>query len=438
MPRILPRLIKKLAENPPRLSERFQHDSLRANKISLRRPVPTAPSFNPEDYPKSILISSKNPVSNSGEYIHHKSLPPRICVGKRVNTKDSKNYGHDAPREMTEEERGWWSSPYLRMLASPIRRCLVTGQYLPSDFLVRLSLMKLPSSRPLRFLHPNLQIPSLLVPDGLQHPKFQVRRSGTSVYMLCSKAALVKMKERSLHQRFGTEVHAFLGEQIRHLLRLRVLQELQLVYEQLRFRPRKMANQTLIRRLTRSEWKELQSSGVALIENAIAILVVPPVNRDHITKARPEPSMASSPPSNVSSNRTQDATSRPISVFYPASSNNPQQSSSGPKPLAAHQIPLYHSGSMFPEPTQRAALHKILSDILTVERRARYGTNLGRAEEKPSHAFALLSNEVTIQHADIAAVGVALWRVRMFEGLGCGGKSGWMKRTKYRSVVEFE
>ncbi|KAF9263551.1 hypothetical protein L218DRAFT_321796 [Marasmius fiardii PR-910] len=436
MPRILPRLLKKLAEKPPQPYEQFKHDSFRVKKISLRKPVLPAPSFKPEDYQKSILLSLHNPVVNSDEYIHHKSLPPRKRVGKRVNVKE---HGHNIPRNMSREERQWWSSPYLRMLASPIRRCYVTGQYLPSDFLIRLSIMKLPSPEPLRFIHPNIRPPTLLVPDGLQHPKFKARRSGTAIYISCTSTALRMMKARGVHTRFNADLHQLLGEQIRHLLRLRVLQELKLVYEQVRFRPKWMANQTLIRRLTQNEWKEFQTSGTIAIEHVLAILVVPPVNRDPKTKSRPEPSMSSEPPSQVSNKPTQDAPSRPVSVLHPASSSDPQLLPNGLEPLAAHQIPLYHGGALFPEPSQRAALHKFLSDILAVEARARYHTTAkGRTGEKPSHAFVLLSNEETIQHADIAAVGIALWRIRMFEGLGWEEKSGWIKRSRYRSISESE
>ena len=107
MPRILPRLVKKIAASPPRPFESFKLPNTR--KVSLRKPVPSTPSFHPAEYQQSILLSPNNPVSSSSQYVQHKSLPPRIRVGKRVKSREQ---GDDPPREMTEEERRWWSSPY--------------------------------------------------------------------------------------------------------------------------------------------------------------------------------------------------------------------------------------------------------------------------------------------------------------------------------------
>ncbi|KAL0581999.1 hypothetical protein V5O48_000057 [Marasmius crinis-equi] len=435
MPRILPRLLKKVADNSPRPCDPFKY-ARQPKTISIRKPVLPAPSFNPADYPQSILLSQNNPITSSRDYEQHKSLPPRIHVRKRVK---SNQYRHDCPREMTEEERRWWSSPYLRMLATPIRRCFLSGQYLPSSFLIRLSAMRIPSSRPLRFIRPNLNVPAVLVPDGLQHTRFATKRSGTGVYMLCRKESLERTREKGAHKRYGAELHGLLKNQIRHLLRLRVLQELQLVCDQLRFRPKAFAHQTLVRRLTRVEWQQLQSTGTVSIKNAVALLVVPPVSRNPVTKERATPSMSSSPPS-PDSEQGND-TARSLSSLYPVSSPSPSPSPSGstiPEPLAAHQVPLYHGVSTFPEGTQRAALHKLLLQILAVERRARYGRNESQTKEKYSHAFVLLSDESNIRHGDIAAVAIALWRIRMFEGSGWDAQSGWLMRSKYRSILKFE
>ena len=46
---------------------------------------------------------------------------------------------------------------------------------------------------------------------------------------------------------------------------------------------------------TRCYDKEIKSNGVVPIKNAVAILVVPPINRDPKTKQRPEPHYSSLP-----------------------------------------------------------------------------------------------------------------------------------------------
>jgi len=48
---------------------------------------------------------------------------------------------------------------------------------------------------------------------------------------------------------------------------------------------------TLIRRLTRAEWKSIKSTGVIPYGNAVAVVVAPPLNRDPTTKMRPQTSV---------------------------------------------------------------------------------------------------------------------------------------------------
>ncbi|KAL0070896.1 hypothetical protein AAF712_002117 [Marasmius tenuissimus] len=249
------------------------------------------------------------------------------------------------------------------------------------------------------------------------------------------------MNEKGAQRRFSADLHDLLGKQIHHLLRLRVLQEIQLLLEQVGFRRKGLAHQTLIRRLTRREWDQFRSTGILPIENAAAVLIVPPVGRDPVTKERPTPSMSSSPPSHEPEERENpnDAATRPLSELLPVSPQSSSSTSDPPEKLATHQVPVYHGVSMFPDRIQRAALHKLLSQVLNVERKARFGRTRGSSpEEKPSHAFVLLADENTIQHGDVAALAIALWRIRMFEGSGWDERSGWLQRSKYRSVFKFE
>jgi len=98
-------------------------------------------------------------------------------------------------------------SALVRMLSTPIRKCVQSSRYLPSgmsplptllcplrdrltlstypDFLVRLSVKRLPSPRTGRS-RPTYA----LVPDGLQHPKFKGLDSRKGHYVVCRRAAM--------------------------------------------------------------------------------------------------------------------------------------------------------------------------------------------------------------------------------------------------------
>jgi hypothetical protein len=112
MPRLLPRLLKTLKETSlidhrPRHVDHSQNVSSSKRK-SLYHPLPTSPpSFNPAGRTHSILLD-ENPVTDKRVFTRHKSLPPTV----RVTPTQVAHEGHDAPREMTVEEREWWSSPY--------------------------------------------------------------------------------------------------------------------------------------------------------------------------------------------------------------------------------------------------------------------------------------------------------------------------------------
>jgi hypothetical protein len=309
------------------------------------------------------------------------------------------------------------------MLASPIRHCVVTSRYLPSgkygacplgfiyshalDFLIRLTPVKFVDRRSTKVV---------IVPD-LQHTKFTARRVGRAVHILCSREAL-----SCINNYRGHIMHPNLMNYVAHLLRLRVLQELELLVEQLEYSRRtcKMSNdlQPILRRLTRCEWKQLKETGIMPPGDAVAVLVVPPLNKNPVTGQRPESSMSASPLT---------STLKPRSPLPPLSS---MLNVSGflvnhkfPDIIPAYQIPLYNGLALFPNEYQRAALHSLLLRILTVERRLHQSTIQAKGHnvekcigEKHSHAFLLSSNSDLIRRGDVSAVATALWRVRMFEG----------------------
>lgn len=293
--------------------------------------------------------------------------------------------------------------------------------HIATDFLIRIGPLRLSS---------DLQTKSTkaaLIPDGLQHPKFTPRRAHRAGYMLCNREAVCLLTERAAYKRVGhfLFVHALFAEQTAHLLRLRVLQELELLadkMESLLGKPRAVYNSKIIRRLTLREWKSIHETGVIPFPDAVAVLVVPPLNRDPITKLRPEGSMSAAP-------LVQHE--RPTPLLPPLSTLHPTTSQA--------RVPYYNGISLFPAREQRAALHALLLRLLTIERKTRHrfsfspgtrkATDKDDDSHKPSHAFLLCSNAEIIKRADVAAVAIALWRVRMFEGGGWDDEDNraWVK-----------
>ncbi|GLB33654.1 hypothetical protein LshimejAT787_0105380 [Lyophyllum shimeji] len=420
MPRILPRLLAQIERTAEQQSSWTPFVLPRRRPKSLHKPVPPRPSFHPVHYAKSILLGSPgtNPITSSRVYLRHKSLPPRPRLSRRVKTRKD---CHDHPRAMTEQERQWWSSPYLRMLASPIRQCVATERFMPNDFLIRLAHMHLPAS--LLPAGERTSTPAQVVlPDGLQHSKFTVRKSDKANYILCNRAALTILTEYRAKRLSptGASIHPHLADQIAHLLRLRVLQELELLADQLQAdldRPgrRPKYKSRIIRRLTRDEWDALRSDGTIPYPGAIAVLVVPPLQKDPITKQRPEPSMSAAPP------KPEDVTTPksaiPMCTLHPVAPAA-WDPALGDGILPEERVPLYNGVALFPARSQRAALHALLTRLLGIERRSRHAGAEPAQCARASHAFLLCSDTESVLRGDVAAVAIALWRVRMFEDTG--------------------
>lgn len=239
-----------------------------------------------------------------------------------------------------------------------------------------------------------------------------------------------------------------LGSQISHLLRVRVLQEFEILADQLQVRPRAAEESPILRRLTRSEFKAIKTTGAIPYKNAVAVLVVPPPNRDPGTKKRPEPSPAfAEGPTEVKlpvSSRSLSLSSlHPVEEIEPGSADLPSIHS---RP----QIPLYNGLMLFPSRSQRAALHLRLSRLLFIERRARYREHgrlpstddqtktdrWARGDQKASHAYLLCSDAGTALRADAVGPATALWRVKMWDGDGWEEgnteKEGWLSKAYRR------
>ena len=266
---------------------------------------------------------------------------------------------------------------------------------------------------------------STLIPDGLQHSKFTARKSGTALYVLCNKAAISGMAERSAKHLAARKisVHALLAEQVAHLLRVRVLQELELLGDRMdHFVGQVKVDTRILRRLTREEWNAIRETGVIPYPSALAVLVVPPLQRDPVTKKRPEPSLSTSP-------IFEDNPATPVKPPLPMSTLHSQSMDHPDIPLGCDvlpqgRIPLYNCVTLYPLRPQRAALYNLLTRLLHIERKSNHSipvthkaVNKSKSLQatRASHAFLLSSDAETIQRGDAAAVAIALWRLRMFE-----------------------
>jgi hypothetical protein len=239
-------------------------------------------------------------------------------------------------------------------------------------------------------------------------------------------------------------VPPLLALRIGYQLRLRVLQELELLTKRLSGRALDDPAATVLRRLTRSEWKIVQQTNTIPYKDAVALIVVPPVNKNPATKEKPQASaqldIMDIVQDDAGSLEHSERPRLPLSVLHPVT----DEPSSSLLPNA--QTPFYHGISLFPSRPQRAALHKALCGLLEVERRMRsralsasgssdHSEKSSRAhgDAKGSHAFLLCSNQHTAKRADVVPLAIALWRLRMWEGQAYAGEiNHWEVDAEWR------
>lgn len=247
-------------------------------------------------------------------------------------------------------------------------------------------------------------------------------------------------------------IHPRLADQIGHLLRIRVLQELEILAERLQCRPADAQDHPVLRRLTRAEWQDVRNTGVIPYEGAVALLVVPPLNKDPSTKQRPAPSSSPLPTKDVG--KIPNKPLPPLCVMHPISTEKSVDQDAGEAPLISNPtVPLYNGLALFPSRSQRAALHAALNRLLFVERRARWRErgrpapsenppvsangvqgekvdSWARGDQKASHAYMLCADTENILRADAVPLAIALWRIRIWEGADLGYRASPEKRWK--------
>ncbi|KAF9452071.1 hypothetical protein P691DRAFT_785426 [Macrolepiota fuliginosa MF-IS2] len=417
MTRLLPRLARIIEAQPDSKLLPFDlRDHRPRRPKSLHKPFLSRPSFNPDAHPQSILLESENPIATPDKYVRHKTLPPRVYVPETALKREGE---HDGPRQMTEEERKWWSSPYrklrilhtVRMLTTPPRKCALSGHLFPSAFLLRLAPMRTSDAEPTSKAGP---AKCMLVPDGLQNLKFTARQSNRAVHVLCSRQAISLIHENRL--KVGNIPHYVtvppnLDTHVSHILRLCVLQTLELLVQVLQSKRKAdiLANPP-IRRLSMKEWKDVQEKNQIPWKDAVAIIHAPPVS-DEI-----EPSMSPLPlplDADIEANA-----SRPVATMcdLPFDSSLPTNFAYRDV-LPSAKVPLYEAASLFPHAAQRAVLHRLLlqaQSLYGAAHRKQEGSMM-RRRRNPSDAYVLSSNSEIIKLGDVAEMAMALWRVFLYE-----------------------
>ncbi|TFK94664.1 hypothetical protein K466DRAFT_475881 [Polyporus arcularius HHB13444] len=329
---------------------------------------------------------------------------------------------------MTEEERQFWANPYLRMLGSPLRRCLVSDFLLPRDMLIGMAPMRLPEQRDT----------AAFLPAGLSNPRSRDQIGGKIRYFLCWKPVVEHLQTTGGFKRWRTNsvselsMHSLIVAQIGHELRMRVLEELDILTQRLR-RIQQPSSPPLLRWLTRAEWNVIKSSGVVPFHNAVAILVVPPLNKDPETKDRPKRHDSHEPPEDLLQAPTSSSQALPLSVLYPVTTVGDYSHVDALRILPPARVPLYNGVPLFPSRQQRAALRAALGRVLAAEHYAKqraklqspvaskYGDQselpgqLSKEDKKASHAVLVCSDENTLFRGDTVPLAIALWRLRMWE-----------------------
>jgi hypothetical protein len=197
--------------------------------------------------------------------------------------------------------------------------------------------------------------------------------------------------------------------------------------ERLRGRPQGAEESPLLRRLTWREFSAIRAGKPLQDQDAVAILVVPPLNRDPATKKRPTPNTSPLPEPPLEPPTTYQRDAPPLSAMCHALSMKDYQGF--PDVITPMKVPLYNGVILFPSRTQRAALHERLSKLLMHERRARWRQHgctsttemdnsqptARRLTRAASPAFLLRSGAETVLRADTVPLAIALWRLRMWE-----------------------
>ncbi|KAM0749567.1 hypothetical protein T439DRAFT_327248 [Meredithblackwellia eburnea MCA 4105] len=137
--------------------------------------------------------------------------------------------------QASNEERRWSNKAtqdaHSAMLSSPLRRCILTNQVLPSDLMVQLKIVK---SRPSTDTGKTGRVPSLLfTPSKILHPRFSVPPHGKGAWILCWNDAVQSLAKKGAYKRLSVTAQfpSNLPLKIHSQMARRVVQEIAMFSE---------------------------------------------------------------------------------------------------------------------------------------------------------------------------------------------------------------
>ncbi|KAG8690162.1 hypothetical protein FRC09_012105 [Ceratobasidium sp. 395] len=363
-------------------------------KIRKTRPTSGAPpaKFDPQflGRTRSILLdgddASQNVVINKDLLKHHKNAGA---------VPQAKTAGHVM---MSDEEFACWSNPFLRMLSSPLRMCVLTKRYAPIDHLIRVTATLLPSpDTPI-----SSSTPAYITPTDIHHPRYATRPEGTGAYIACSRRSIPLLLGRGRHRGIfpGAEIHSLLEDQITVGLQARCAEEAELLAARIKSSPIQQSAPLglAVRRLTAVEYEVALRDGTISDSSVSAVLVVPKFDEA---------------PDSGTVQKTGLLLRRP---------SLPSSSISGSTfGLAAARVPIFSGLDMIQDTSLRGRLRKSLDQALSAERKALQSARSRIPEiqafmslpyePKARDAYALCASRRT----DTVPLVIALWRLRMWD-----------------------
>ncbi|SPC63034.1 uncharacterized protein UHOD_06001 [Ustilago sp. UG-2017b] len=143
--------------------------------------------------------------------------------------------GVTAATSLTNLEKKWTCSFHLSMLASPLRKCIVTSKLVPTCLLFQLKAVTLPSLPstvpPERNSAQGDRERIVMLPDQIFHPKYIPKRVGKGIWLTLNPGVYAQLERKGMHKMLNPKAGLVGGlqELVWRQLGERVVQETELV-----------------------------------------------------------------------------------------------------------------------------------------------------------------------------------------------------------------
>ncbi|KAJ1597061.1 hypothetical protein NDA14_004476 [Ustilago hordei] len=136
---------------------------------------------------------------------------------------------------LTKLEKKWTCSFHLSMLASPLRKCIVTSKLVPTCLLFQLKVVTLPSLSsgvpPKTNSAQGDRERIVMLPDQILHPKYIPKRVGKGIWLTLNPGVYAQLERKGMHKMLNPKAGLVGGlqELVWRQLGERVVQETELV-----------------------------------------------------------------------------------------------------------------------------------------------------------------------------------------------------------------